>query len=62
MTNTDAAQYAAEWASKTGKNVSEIYIPLALRDPEPARPADADEAPEFINPQDSWPGAEVPSA
>lgn len=47
MTNIDAAQYVAEWASKTGKNPSEIYVPRALRDPEPERPS-ADEAPPSV--------------
>ncbi len=35
MTNIDAEQYRTEWATKTGRAPSEIYVPLALRDPEP---------------------------
>lgn len=38
MTNTDANQYRAYWATATGKNPSEIYVPLALRDEPPADP------------------------
>lgn len=39
MTNIDETQYRAEWATKLHKSPSEIYVPLALRDPEPSVPS-----------------------
>lgn len=35
MADTDADQYRAEWAGLTGESPARIYVPAALRDPEP---------------------------
>lgn len=33
--NRHEAAYRKEWATLTGKSEREIYVPVALRDPEP---------------------------
>lgn len=32
--NTDAEQYRKEWAAKTGRPESDVYVPRALREPD----------------------------
>ena len=53
MLNTDAAQYRRYWAGLTGKNESEIYVPAALRDPEPEPDGPAIDNP-FGTTGDTW--------
>lgn len=33
---SDAQDYVNEWASRTGRAPSDVYVPVALRDPEEA--------------------------
>ena len=41
-TAMDAEQYRAYWALLTGRRPADVYVPRALRDPEPAEPCDCD--------------------
>lgn len=37
-----AQDYVNEWASRTGRAPSDVYVPLALREPKPSVPPTAD--------------------